>query len=462
MAICSFFLQGRCKFGDRCWNEHPRDGRHQGHNRYQSQGSAASSNWNSSGQRYVQPSTFSKNLTWTKRDNDRGSFGSGSDDNRNRSSKPNDSSGFYTPQNRFGALANQDHGRDGGQDIEDSPLADIIQDMESWEVSGQWPLSVYCVLKEQQHLSGFTDISPEELRLECYTSHEAGHLQNYMSSVQQLLNQWKQRVHEIKNWNPSSTSALLNQLTKPPIVTAQPTFGGLQQSGSFGGLQQSGFGTSSTSADKTVSAATFSFKLDSQSATPNAGASSSFSSAPAFGSKSSVGFATTGTGSASSFSFVPTTTSGGTTSIFSSFGSASSAPTAAAPGFGSSVSSGFGGTTVTSGFGSSASAGETFGGITTTGFGGLSSSTGTSGFGAATTGACSVGTPGTSLFGQVVTVRNSSNTVGSSATNAMLSSALFTPRNELSQEDLLQFESKTFTLGKVPLMPPPADLLSIK
>jgi hypothetical protein len=23
MTICQFFLQGRCRFGDRCWNEHP-------------------------------------------------------------------------------------------------------------------------------------------------------------------------------------------------------------------------------------------------------------------------------------------------------------------------------------------------------------------------------------------------------------------------------------------------------
>ncbi|KAM4028246.1 nucleoporin NUP42 [Anomaloglossus baeobatrachus] len=451
MAICSFFLQGRCKFGDRCWNEHPRDGRHHGQNRYQSQGAAASSNWNSSGQRYVQPSSFSKNLTWTNRDNDRGSFGSGSGD-RN-STKSNPPSGFFTPQNRFSALSNQDHGRDGGQD-KDGLLTDIIQDMEWWESSGQWPLSVYCVLKEQQHLSGFTDISPEELRLECYTSHKDGNLQNYVTSVQQLINQWKQRVHEVRNWNPSSISALLNQLTKPPTVTAQSSFGGLQQSGAFGGLQQSGFGTSNTSADKTVTAASFSFKADSQTPPPNTGAGSSFSSAPAFGSKPSVGFGSVGTGSASAFSFAPTTTSGGTTSTFSGFGSAPAAPTAAAPGFGSS--------TLTTGFGSSANAGSTFGGTSSTGFGGFSSSTATSGFGAANTGQSSLATPGTSIFGQGATVSNVPNAVGSTATNALLSSALFTPRNELSQDDLLQFESKTFTLGKVPLVPPPADLLSVK
>ncbi|XP_044150100.1 nucleoporin NUP42 [Bufo gargarizans] len=469
MAICSFFLQGRCKFGDKCWNEHPRDGRHHGQNRHQGQASAASSSWNSSGPRYVQPSNFSKNLTWTNRDNDRSSSWSGSGDNRDRSSKSNAPSGFFSSQNRFNALANQDHARDTGQDKEGSLLADIIHDLEAWESSGQWAYSVYCVLKEQSHLSGFTDISPEELRLEFYTSHKEGHLQNYVNSAQQLINQWKHRVHEIKNWN-SSHSALLNQLTKPPSAAAPSSFGGPQQSGSFGGPQQSGsfggpqqsgFGTSSTPATKTATAATFSFKLDSHTAAPTAGASSTFSSAPGFGSKPSSGFGNVGTASASSFSFAPTTTAVGTASTFSGF--ASAAPGMGSSGFGSAVPSSFGGTAVTSSFGSG-SAVSTFGGgiSSASGFGGLASSTGTSGFGAGTTGTSSLSTPRTSTFGQGVPVSSASNAGGSSAADVMLSSALFTPRNELSQEDLLQFEAKIFTLGKVPLVPPPVDLLTLK
>lgn len=26
MTVCHFFLQGRCRYGDKCWNEHPRGG----------------------------------------------------------------------------------------------------------------------------------------------------------------------------------------------------------------------------------------------------------------------------------------------------------------------------------------------------------------------------------------------------------------------------------------------------
>ena len=39
---------------------------------------------------------------------------------------------------------------------------------------------------------------------------------------------------------------------------------------------------------------------------------------------------------------------------------------------------------------------------------------------------------------------------------------LHTPRSELTAEELEQFKAKKFTLGKVPLKPPPADLLHDK
>lgn len=29
MAVCNYFLEGRCRFGDKCWNEHPEGGRNQ-------------------------------------------------------------------------------------------------------------------------------------------------------------------------------------------------------------------------------------------------------------------------------------------------------------------------------------------------------------------------------------------------------------------------------------------------
>jgi hypothetical protein len=39
--------------------------------------------------------------------------------------------------------------------------------------------------------------------------------------------------------------------------------------------------------------------------------------------------------------------------------------------------------------------------------------------------------------------------------------ALFTPRDQLMKEELEQFQSQRFTLGKIPLKPPPVELLTV-
>ncbi|XP_075068324.1 nucleoporin NUP42-like [Mixophyes fleayi] len=462
MTICNFFLQGRCRFGDKCWNEHPRDGRQHAQNRYQQQPHHAAGS--STGQRYVQPSSFSKSTTWTNRDNDKTSFGSfsGSSD-RSRNFKPNSSSGFFSSQNQYSVLANQDNAKDIQTDKEGSLLDEILLDLEIWVSSGQWQFSVYSVLKEKCLLSGFTDVSPEEMRLECYTSQKEGNIQNYVNSVQQLVSQWKRRIHEIRNINPASKSSLLKELTRP---SSDPT-------PTFGGLQKSGFGASNFPTNSAVpSAAAFSFKPDSVNTAPNAETSSSVPSAAAFGNKPTSGFGNTMT--AASFSFAKTSSSSFGASAFSGFGST---PTAQGMEASSSAPSGFGGlsmstgTTGTTGFGSSASATSAFGGASNSSvFGGLAGTSTTSAFGLKTTavsdlfkaGAMS-SAPSVSLFGQGPGVSVSSTPSNTAVTTSTsdTSSALFTPQAELSAEDLMQFSSKKFTLGKIPLLPPPADLLFV-
>ncbi|CAI9563389.1 unnamed protein product [Staurois parvus] len=296
MAICSYFLEGRCRYGDRCWNEHPRGGggrrQEQSRSHYQ-QPPAGSRTWTSSNQRYVQPSNFSKSTTWT-RDNSQTSYAPHSDshDNRSRPYNSGSSAGSFSNQNRFSTLSSQDHSRETQSDKDGSLFDEIKRDLDAWESSGQWIFSVYSVSKDTRNVTEFTDISPEELRLECYTARDSGNMQNYVSSVQQLASQWKQRIHAIRNTNISSQTALINELTKPAASSA-PMFGG-QQNSSFPT-------TSSSTSSVPQSAINFSFKTDSQA--PSAGPISSFPSAPGFGNKSATGFSNAVTGSAASFSF---------------------------------------------------------------------------------------------------------------------------------------------------------------
>nr|XP_046272775.1 nucleoporin NUP42 [Scatophagus argus] len=432
MTVCSFFLQGRCRYGEKCWNEHPRGGNRGGGGYNNSNRSSAQQQqrgggfgnkvWvNPSQQKggYIQPSSFSSHGSddWGQ-----GGGGGGRRDNIKSSEFS------FSAQNRFSTLAAPSTfdkgGRGGGQQIaardedDDKKLEFIQMDMDIWESSGQWCFSCYSNFKTS--LSGFTDLSPEELRLEYYSTRASGDLQGYINGINQLLSQWRGRVQELKIMSPATRQALLAELNNPAPQTS---------SGGFDSMTAPGFG----------------------------------SSTPSFGSKSG-GFGSPAPVQASTFSFAAPSGGFGSSAAPSSstgFGSALAAPTQPPSGFGSSsaassalsaASFSFSGPTsnsssATSGFGSAsgfsfsstANAGSTFG----------------SGFG--------VEAGSSSVFGQT------SGGFGASAAPPAAGAVsaggetdgLFSPKDKLTPEELNQFKAKRFTLGQIPLKPPPADILVV-
>ncbi|XP_028605530.1 nucleoporin NUP42 [Podarcis muralis] len=418
--VCHYFLQGHCRFGDNCWNEHPRQ-----HAGRANAGSGRRVAWSGHNQRYsnpVQTSSFSKSTSWHNRD-----------------------SGFS--QNRYAALNSTENvGNSGIVDEEDKLLEIIMKDMESWESSGQWMFSTYSPMKEKPNISGFPDFLPEELRLEYYNSRANNNVQNYINSVQQLASQWRSRLLELKNINASTKAALIsefkNTASQPP-----PAFG-------FGGQQASAFGSSAFPVDNKSTQA-FSFKPASELGSISSG------STPAFGSLTSsqgtassttaphaVSFGDQPASSASSFSFkMATTTPGGFgASGFSGFGKpfpASSPETAPASVFGTAAIT----PALNPGFGKSFPASS-------------SDSTSASVFGTAAASASL--NSGNTLFGQPASLFGGNATLPPSTTPPSTTSAkLFTPESELSAEELEQFKAKKFTLGKIPSKPPPAALLNL-
>ncbi|XP_010966918.2 nucleoporin NUP42 isoform X1 [Camelus bactrianus] len=422
MTICQFFLQGRCRFGDRCWNEHPRAGGAGGGRQQQQQPSGSNRRgWNNTSQRYssvIQPSSFSKSAPWRgSRDQEKpsfGSFDSGASTSRNR--------GFGLSQNPFASPSSDE------QKDEKKLLEGIVKDMEVWESSGQWMFSAYSPVKKKPNISGFTDISPEELRLEYHNFLTSNNLQSYLNSIQQLINQWRNRVNELKSLNTSTKIALLSDV-KDGVNQTAPAFGfGSRQAVTFG---SPGFPMNNNSSDN---AQNFSFKPSSGFATALAGSPSVFGSAPAFGAAPSASSAITtsaptfGRGkpeitSAASFSFKSPAASGFGSSGFSGLpASMAAGPTGApvAPAFGSGSSvAGFGSPGSHSLTAFSKSSGDTF---------------------------------GNSSISTSLPVSN-----GSTTTDTVL----FTPKDQLTAEELEQFQSKKFTLGKIPLKPPPVELLNI-
>ncbi|XP_075561694.1 nucleoporin NUP42 isoform X3 [Pelecanus crispus] len=420
MAICQFFLQGRCRFGERCWNEHPRGGGRHGPSAPHYQGTTERG-WGTTNQRYtnvIQPSTFKSNTWGGSRDHGRGFFGSSDFGSSGGGSRNTDFS-----QNRFSALMNSQNIADGYKDEAERLLECVVKDMEIWESSGQWIFSSYSPMKEKPNVSGFPDFSPEELRLEYYNCRANNNIQNYINSVQELAKQWKNRLLQLKALNASTKLSELKNTVAQPL----PAFG-------FGGQQTSSFGLSSFPVNSSSnSASSFSFKTSSSLVsassgnTPAFGSSSAGCNPPAFGVTSSpsvshsVGFGSPVAPSAASFSFKTSeTTSGFGTSGFSGFGNSSAVSSSS--------------TTPLTAFGA---------------------------FNAAV--AASPSHSSSTLFGQTASSSGHNITSASSVvTNNTTSEKLFTPKSELSPEELKQFEAKKFTMGKIPLKPPPLELLNVQ
>ncbi|XP_063040927.1 nucleoporin NUP42 [Engraulis encrasicolus] len=438
MTVCSFFLQGRCRYGDKCWNEHPRGGGGGG-------GRGAGSGDYGRG---TPPSN-------------RGGFGNRVWVNPQRAGggdfvKPSSFGGRDAPvstQNRFGALNTPSSFARGGQKDENEKHLETIQkDMEIWEASGQWLFSCYSVLKDT--ISGFVELSQEELRLEYYTGRASGDLQTYGNSVQQLVAQWRNRLQELKAMSGNTRSAMIAELNNPG------------QQSSFGSSAPSGFGSSSSFSGFGATAAPSGFGA---AATPASGFGSSAAPSSGFG---SGGFGAPAQPSAASFSFSSSQSAAPASSGFgsaqqSSFGSAapSAAQSAAAFSFASPVdaastpaatqasSSGFGSA---SGFSFASTAAPAPSSSSAGGFGG--------GFGSSGGGGGAGGFGATGGFGKPTNSGLFSSAGAAAAatpTDVASAGSLFTPQSELTSDELKEFMAKRFTLGQIPLKPPPADLLVI-
>ncbi|XP_040208784.1 nucleoporin NUP42 isoform X3 [Rana temporaria] len=266
---------------------------------------------------------------------------------------------------------------------------------------------------------------------------------------------------------PISSFPTASGFANKPAIGFSNAVTGSAASFTFAGTTASDAASSGFNNTKAVSASTFSFAPTSSSGA-GASAFSGFGAATTALPASTPSPATGAFGgTTAAFGFAQSTTSGfGGTTAASGFGQSTTSGFGgtASSGFGQSATSGFGGTTASSGFGQSATSGFG-GGPSTSGFGGLAANTVTSGFGAKTSavsdlfkaGAASSATA--SIFGQASGVSVSHPPSVSSTSEASSTNSVFTPRSELSDKELLQFESKRFSLGNIPLRPPPADLL---
>lgn len=337
----------------------------------------------------------------------------------------------FSGQNRFSALGTPStfdkggRGRGGGgagvavgDEDDDKKLEMIQMDMDIWESSGQWGFSCYSGFKTP--LSGFTDLSPEELRFEYYSTRASGDLQGYVNGINQLLSQWRSRVQELKIMSPATRAAVLAELNNPAPQASSGDFGSSSVTGF--GSSTSNFGSKGFGAPAPAEASSFSFAAPTGGFGSSAAPSSStgFGSAPAAAPTqppSGFGSSSAAATSSSNFSFAYPTTN---KPAASGFGSASGFSFSSTANSGGGFGSGFG-AEAPAAAGSSTSFGQTSGGFGT----------------AAAPPAAGAGSAGGA------------------------SDSLFSPESKLTPEELSQFKAKRFTLGQIPLKPPPADMLVV-
>nr|XP_046216685.1 nucleoporin NUP42 [Oncorhynchus gorbuscha] len=428
MPVCNFWMQGRCRYGDKCWNEHPKAGGGGYGGEYNSRppqqsnrgggGGFGNRVWvnpaqRSGGGNYVQPSSFSSQ----QGGNNWGPGGGGGGGRDSQAQSSNFSFAASSPnQNRFSALNTQSSfdkgGRGEGEDNE-KHLETIQKDMEIWETSGQWLFSCYSVLKAT--ISGFTELSPEELRLEYYNTKPSGDLQGYANVINQLVNQWRSRVQELRAMSGNTRVAMLAELDNPAPQAASGGFGSTPVAG-FGSTPVTGFGSSAPSGFGTG------FGVPAQVPVQDTSGASNFSFA--------------GPGAASA-----------------ALGSAASAVAPAPTGIGSMA------TTLPSAAGFSFATPAANKEPTTAGFGAPASA---SGFSFTSTVAGGGGAFGGSGFGSAAPVAASGFGQASGGFGVMApADSLFTPQSQLSEEELKEFGGKRFTLGQIPLKPPPVNMLVV-
>lgn len=520
MAVCNFFLAGRCKYGDRCYNEHPRDGRGGG------------------GGGGVRGVTF------------RDSFGAANQQNQNP---------FQQTQSPFHWSANQQQNQQaqpqqgGGNTVQDI-VRSLPKEMDIWQTSGMWPFSCFSLDKDITSLPDFVDMSPEELRLDAYNAIKDGSVASFKQNLSMLSEAYRTKQEQIKCMSPQMQQTLIQFLEQGRIQKAAKgssqswvkpsTFGGFgSNSGENSGGTHAGGAPSSSSLFAT-SAFGAAAAQGTQGFAGSAGAS--FAGSQTVGISSSVfGQSQPQTGLFGQSGAAQAGTAGGAvfgqTGLFGAAGSSGSngpalglfgqtgAPATSIPPAGLFAQLGSQATknlptglfhqqTTTAStnppppglFGKHEATGSVFGQAASTGNGNVF---GTGVFGSAAPGTSATNPP-PGLFGKPASadVLGGGQVLGSSPSSALpptsstvfgqpsesaatglfgkpaptqsvfggamasgtgvfgagvtggggqSDASVYTPLADLTAEEKLQFEAKMFTLGKIPMRPPPFELINI-
>ncbi|XP_071956310.1 nucleoporin NUP42-like [Antedon mediterranea] len=375
MVVCKYFLQGNCRFGEKCYYEHTQN---------------------------TGTSNFNRSLTFNNR-RGRGGYsggtygavgsgeggysgvGNGTRGGSNFTGGFSNSQSSFVSSNRY-TLLDQTHNTHGDEHLTSTEMLDVIKkDFEEWIQGNMWPFSCYRPSKANSNFTGFEDTSFEELRYEAYQAVKNNTYEQYKRGFDDLANTVSRKRNELMHPSQPSKSNLIDickTIFSPSISSSN---------GSTSAFETSNFG-SNTRCSST------------------------------FGSLSTNTFGSIGEG------FVTGSTTSGFGSKTTVFGSSS--------------------------FGQSA---------------GMFSSAQSTSFSAAKPNSFAAGSDSTFIKGQNQPATSAFLAPGlfgksvPAATQAPITAAdsnIYTPIDQITKEQKEQFEASHFTLGKIPILPPPKELVS--
>lgn len=218
MGVCKFYMQGNCKYGDRCRYEHPRhssrgnrewyddsyeyEERHnnrgrQNYNENYNRGHQSQKYYGTRNYDYDDGSSYSHG----KSSYDRGYSRTSKQDRYHWSKKDNS----FSSNNRFSALSEEKNSNTDAEVI----FTTIKTDVQTWAESKMWPFSCYSHTKEAACIEGLPDISPEEMRVVTLL-----HPQQYQTIWNEVEANYCKVKDELYAMSNDTKGNLMSQLTE--------------------------------------------------------------------------------------------------------------------------------------------------------------------------------------------------------------------------------------------------------
>ena len=94
------------------------------------------------------------------------------------------------------------------QDITNTLVQTVKEDVELWEKAKQWTFSCYSPAKETACVPGMEDVSPEEMRLDCYEARASGEMEDFHRRYQELLKEYAVKRRAMLNPNEAFKEVL--------------------------------------------------------------------------------------------------------------------------------------------------------------------------------------------------------------------------------------------------------------